>query len=320
MARWATVAAVTTLDSDGAGATPEQHRSHIGRLLDMAGAHEADLVVLPECVLQFGLQHDTWRTDAPEIPNEAFEALAAYAAKHRFYLVIPTMRTHEGVMLNSAVLVGRDGKIIGAYDKMFPTIDEIEEGVRPGAEATVLETDFGRIGFSVCFDANFIEVFQGARENGAELMVFASVYRGGEHLPAWAFEFGFPIVACCPHYSCVVDMTGALLAETGLDLQPVKYGWVPGLALARVNLDRRLVHFDGHVSFEDVPEDNRLMRAKEKYRSGVSFDITAWRAAVCAMGSEMPDTSVDEIAREFGIEFYRDYLARARRVRQEALE
>lgn len=319
MARWMNLATLTTLDSDSLGVSPEEHRKHMGRLLDMAGAEDADLVVLPECALQFGMPQEAWFEQPAELPDEHFEELAAYAARHSYYLVIPSTRRADGLPRNSAILVGRDGAIVGAYDKMFPTISEIESGIVPGRDAVVLETDIGKLGFSICFDANFIEVFQGARENGAELMVFASMYRGGRHLPAWAFEFEFPVVACCPHYSAVIDMTGRRLAETGLDLQPVNSGWVPGIAMARINMDRRLVHFDGHVTFESDDGKNVICKAKEKYGAGLSIDITAWHAAVCALGSELPDKSIDEIAREFGIEFYSDYKERARRARLNAL-
>ncbi|MFH0964206.1 MAG: carbon-nitrogen hydrolase family protein [Planctomycetota bacterium] len=319
MARWITLATVTTLDPDDRSISREKHLAHARTLLSLAGDQGADLVVLPECFLQFGDPNASWFENPPTLPTKEFETLASLAAKHRFNLVIGTLRNVEGVRRNSAILVGRDGRVIGGYDKMFPTLGEIESGICPGADATVLATDIGRIGFAICFDANFIEVFEGARENGAELLVFSSMYRGGTHLVAWAFEFEYPIVACCPYYSAVIDMTGRLLAETGLDLQPVAGGWVPGLATARINLDRRMVHFDGHVRFNDGSGDNRLWEAKKKYGGGLSIDITAWHAALCALGSELPDKSVEEIAREFRIELCRDYLARARKGRKEAI-
>ena len=42
-------------------------------------------------------------------------------------------------------LFDRDGKVVGAYDKVFPTIGEIEDGTLPGKEAKIFQTDFGRV-------------------------------------------------------------------------------------------------------------------------------------------------------------------------------
>ena len=126
-------------------------------------------------------------------------------------------------------------------------------------------------------------------------------------------------MACCPYYSAVIDITGRVLAETGLDLQPVSWGWVPGIATARINLDRRLAHFDGHIAYDAGEGENRIPALVEKYGAGVSIDITAWHAALFALGSELEDMSVEDIAREWGIELYRDYLARARKTREDAL-
>lgn len=319
MARYVKVVSVTTLDPGDHSLTAADYDEHLVRMLNQAGELRADLVVLPECVLQYGVPQDQWMHPEDELPQDRFQPLAACAAKHRFNLVIGTIRRARGTVVNSAVLVGRDGRVIGAYDKMFPTIGEIEERVVPGREATVLETDFGRIGFAICFDANFFEVFEGARDNGADLVAFPSMYRGGFQLARWAFGYEFPIIASCPYYSAIVDITGRTIAETGLDLQPVGWGWVPGLAVAEINLDRRLIHFDGHVRYEDGSGDARLLAAKEKCGKDLTIDIAPWRAGVCAIGCETPDRTIEDVAREFGIEFYRDYLARARCARDNAL-
>ena len=63
------------------------------------------------------------------------------------------------------MLLDRQGKLVGYYDKTFPTIGEIEEGILPGHGAVVFDTDFGRVGAMICFDFNFPEVCSRSTRN-----------------------------------------------------------------------------------------------------------------------------------------------------------
>ena len=70
--------------------------------------------------------------------------------------------------------------------------------VTPGASAVVAQTDFGRVGFAICFDLNFRDVAEGNRTGGAELVLFPSMYAGGLQLSIWAHDFGFFIASATP--------------------------------------------------------------------------------------------------------------------------
>jgi predicted amidohydrolase len=60
-----------------------------------------------------------------------------------------------GIWRNSCVLLGRDGNIAGIYDKNFPTIGEMEEGIKASDQAPVFQCDFGRVAIAICFEPEF---------------------------------------------------------------------------------------------------------------------------------------------------------------------
>ena len=57
----------------------------------------------------------------------------------------------------------------------------------PGTEcATVVETDFGRMGLAICYDIGWPDLWAQLAEQGAELVVWPSAYGGGLPLQAYA--------------------------------------------------------------------------------------------------------------------------------------
>ena len=84
----------------------------------------------------------------------------------------------------------------------------------------------------------------------------------------------------------------------------------PNWALARINLDRRLLHMDYNWDKMDA------MLAK--YGTGVSFGYYT-REAKYTVASEMEGITADDLIAEFGLERMGDYFARAVRRRDEAL-
>jgi len=71
------------------------------------------------------------------------------------------------VMENSdRVVVFRQGRIAGQYNKIHPTENEIKEGTHPGdTELRVFETDFGTIGIQICFDVNWQEQWRRLKDD-----------------------------------------------------------------------------------------------------------------------------------------------------------
>ena len=78
-------------------------------------------------------------------------------------------RRAEKGRLNSSVLIDRTGTVVGVYDKVNPywTEFDLKPPALPGQhDVPVYETDFGKVGFAICYDAKFPEVFERLRGQG----------------------------------------------------------------------------------------------------------------------------------------------------------
>ena len=126
---------------------------------------------------------------------------------------------------NSSVLIDRSGRVVFVYDKIYPYWSEFDlrPPATPGKNATmVFDTDFGRIGLAVCFDANFPDVWQALRDQEAEVVFWSSAYSAGSQLQAYALLHHYYIVTSTYTKDCqVYDITGErILDENTKLLQP----------------------------------------------------------------------------------------------------
>jgi predicted amidohydrolase len=299
MARYVTVASISKY--------PQQFGEDTAALLDDAAAmvrraklFGADIVAFPEAYPHVMSSAPPAKLAEP-IPGPTIERMAAEAAKNNLHIIWPRYTREGDRVHNSAVLIGADGKVLGAYHKIHPTIGEIEKGITPGTEARVFDTQLGRVGMAICFDLNFPDVREGLGAAGAEMVFFSSAYRGGLQLRIWAFELGaYVISAVLGELGQIVDLSGTVLAEATYE----------ALIARRINLDRRLLHMDYNWDKMDA--------MLERYGADISFEYFT-REAVYAVASEREGLAVDDVIAEFGLERRADYFRRANQVRAAAL-
>ncbi len=165
--------------------------------LDKAGSLGVDLCVLPE---NFAQKHVgmVGNMDPPPQPvtGPIITAVAALAKKHSMNVVAPIREARAaGVFLNTAVVIARNGSVVGRYSKLFPVLGppdvtgagSREEQVHPSEDGVVaIDLDFGRISLAICFDINFGEVFQQAANLGSDILVWPSAM----HTPD-PFSYGY---------------------------------------------------------------------------------------------------------------------------------
>ena len=303
MARYAKVA---TVSLGGLGGPREGYaermRERALEMLETAALEGPDIVCLPETFTGLGLPRKDWFETAEPVPGPTTDALAEFARKHKTYVACPILRRDGDKVYNSAVLIDRKGEVVGVYNKMHPTIPEIEAGVTPGTEAPVFETDFGKVGFAICFDLNFPDVAEGLKRGGAELVLFPSMFRGGLILRMWAFQHGFYIASATPgEGSAIVDPLGRVLAQSW-SYQPI--------ICRTVNLDFAVLHID--FNYEKWPE------IKRKYGPAVEIDVSA-PEGVFMLVSHHPEVSATDVIEEFGLETRDEYFRRSERAREGAL-
>jgi predicted amidohydrolase len=300
-------ARVTTISmSGGSGDTAEERaRTAVDRAvasIDRAATDNPDIIVLPETFTGLGCGSEMWVATAEPVPGPTYERLAERARRHSCHIVCPIVRRDGGRTYNSAILIGRDGAVVGIYDKMHPTVSELAIGVTPGVSAPVFETDFGRVGFAICFDLNFRDVIEDLVSGGAELVCFPSMYRGGLQTRIWAFDHAVYFASATPDEgSVIVDPLGNILEQSDR-YEPI--------ISRRVNLDYADMHID---------ENHRHWDAiRAKYGDAVELDILSPEARF-VLYSHHPTVTVTDIIAEFSLETTREYFARANLRREEAL-
>lgn len=168
-----------------------------GRLIAEAAQQGAGLIALPENFALMGLNETdklaVAETDG-EGPIQAF--LAKAAQKNKVWLVggtIPIRADNQRVRAACLVYDAR-GHRAGRYDKIHlfdvkvPGTDErYEESatLAPGDAPAVVETPFGRLGLSVCYDLRFPELYRQMGTQGLDLIVAPSAFTARTGAAHW---------------------------------------------------------------------------------------------------------------------------------------
>lgn len=255
-----------------------------------------DLIVLPEfCDLSGeGVEYLKIRK------TQVLDFFASVAKRNKCYIAFGTEREdNNGNWRNSCIVVDRNGSIAGIYDKNFPTIGEMESGIRASDKAPLIECDFGRVAVAICFDLNFDELRLKYAKEKPDLIIFSSMYHGGVVQNTWAYTCRSYFVSSVyrGNPSEIRNPMGDIIASTTNYFDFV---------VAKINLDCKLVHLDYNWS--------RLTSLKEKYGTTVKISDPGKLASVL-ITSENNKVTASEMVKEFEIEMLDDYLKRAREFR-----
>jgi len=256
-----------------------------------------DLIVLPE-ICDLSGEGDEYLNVRK---NQVLDYFLSVSRKNHCYIAFGMKRKDEkGYWRNSCVVTGRNGEVTGIYDKNFPTIREMEGGIRASDEAKVISCDFGRVAIAICFDLNFDELRMKYAKEKPDLVIFSSMYHGGFVQSIWAFTcrsfFVGSVYRQTP--SEIRNPLGEILASSTNYFD---------FAVAKINLDCRLVHLD--YNWE------KLAALKAKYGTAVTISDPGELGCVLVT-SEAAGTTVDQMISEFGIEQLDEYFKRAREFRQ----
>ncbi len=141
------------------------------RLIAMAVAAGAKLVALPEYFAIMGMK-DTDKVAARETPGKGpiQKFLASQAKRHGIWLVggsVPLACDNPKKVLNSCLVYDDKGKQVARYDKIHLFgldlgMEHYKEQttIEPGNTVVVVDTPFGRIGLSICYDLRFPELYR----------------------------------------------------------------------------------------------------------------------------------------------------------------
>ena len=256
--------------------------------LERAASFRPDIACLPE----------SFTSGEPEtVPGPTTERLSQWAKANKCYVICPILIRDGDRTYNAAIVIDRQGRIVGRYCKIRPTEGELNRGICPGpSDPPVFETDFGTIGIQICFDVNWYGQWQRLREKGAKIVFFASAYPASRQIRtvAWLNQY-FVVTSTKTRRASIYDITGETLATTGKFQQ-----W----AGAVVPLGKTVFEIDFHVS--------KMREIQKKYGSRVEV---AWYhdEDLVTLASLDPVLSVQDLIREYELTPHRDYILRAQR-------
>ena len=176
------------------GTNVSANLSEVSKQITNAVEAGAKLVVLPESFAIMGLQDaDQIKVAEDEGVGPIQEFLSGEAKKHHIWLIAGTVPlklnsdnpNYDKKVFSSCLVYDEKGKQVSRYDKvhLFDVHLEItnetyneSETLEAGNKAVVVDTPFGKIGLSICFDLRFPELYRELVLQGAEIIVVPSAF------------------------------------------------------------------------------------------------------------------------------------------------
>ena len=141
------------------------------RLIDIAVTKGAKLVVLPEYFCIMGMKDaDKVMLREEEGSGPIQDFLSKTAKSNGIWLVggsVPLVSSRPDKVKNSCLVYDDSGKQVARYDKIHLFNLKFgkehyaeEETIEAGTKVVTLESPFGRIGLSICYDLRFPELYR----------------------------------------------------------------------------------------------------------------------------------------------------------------
>ena len=144
-------------------------------LVSEASNEGCDIICFPEVFLTGPLGEKTPKY-AQEIPGEHTEEFCKLADENSIHIIMGTITEKEGnSYYNTSVLIDDSGKILGKYRKIKLWNGE-KAYKKAGHKVSVIETRFGRIGLTICWDLAFPEITKEIALRGAKIIFCPSLW------------------------------------------------------------------------------------------------------------------------------------------------
>lgn len=226
------------------GVDPARNVEAMSRLVRQAAGEGAVYVQTPEMTGMLQRNRNAAREMLRDEGNDLVAASASSLAKELgIYLHIGStaIARPDGKIANRALLFGQGGEKICSYDKIHMFDVDLDNGeswressaYEPGTEARVVDLPFARLGFAICYDVRFPQLFRAEAMAGAQILTAPAAFTrqtGEAHweilLRARAIENGAFFIAAAQGgvhedgretfgHSMIVDPWGKVLAAAG---------------------------------------------------------------------------------------------------------
>lgn len=227
-------------------------------MIEDAHREGAAFVCTPENTPILAGRRDLTATAVEESRHPAVEAFRETAAKCGIWVLVGSVAVAgtQGKLANRSLLINDSGEIRARYDKIHMFDVDLDGGERyresdnyqPGSEACLVNTPWGGLGMTICYDLRFPALYRTLAQAGAQILTIPSAFTrptGKAHwhvlLRARAIETGCFVLApaqCGVHYgkratyghSLIIDPWGEVLADAGDEK--------PGLIFADLDLTK----------------------------------------------------------------------------------
>lgn len=193
----------------------EEFQAQVEALVDTAADYECHLLVFPEYFTvqllhlgDVGRPIDQQVRDLAKQVPRFLEMMGRLAKKHGIYIVggtIPAMDDGSDLVHNECFFFNPAGDH-AMQAKLHITRWEKEEWrISPHRQFRVFETDFGRVGITICYDVEFPELARALARQGANILVVPSCTDDRQ---------GFLRVRYCAHARAIENQMYVIQATT----------------------------------------------------------------------------------------------------------
>jgi len=135
----------------------------------------AKLICFPE---QFATGWDPRpRKHIQDLQGSIVSSLQAYAKEYRIGILGSFREAQHPLPKNTAVAIGRDGRILATYAKMHLfTLCHENEGNSPGTNLGIFAFDSLTCGIAICYDLRFPELFRIYAQKGVQAVFVLSAW------------------------------------------------------------------------------------------------------------------------------------------------
>lgn len=248
--------------------------------------YRPDAICLPEVFPTSNIENRLNLEEKIKASKLALQQFAQLAEELNCYIICPVYTTEGNKAYNSAVVLNREGGILGEYRKIHLTEGEIEAGLTPGPlTPPVFQTNFGKIGVQICFDIEWDDGWTSLSKQGVEIVFWPSAFAGGEMVNTKAWRHKYVVASSTrKNTSKLCDISGKTIAKTGI--------WDKNMYCAPVNLEKVFLHTWPYVKhFDDI---------RKKY--GRQIRITNFHEEEWSIIESLsPNVFMKDIMKEYGL-------------------
>jgi len=168
-------------------ATPSESVALAEQAIAQASIDHANLICFPECYVP-GYRSTRTRVPSPDAAflEHARSVIAAAAAKANVAVILGTERIVNNALFATALVIDRDGKILGFQDKV--QLDVSEDNVySPGSERQIFRSGPLTFGIAICHEGwRYPETVRWAARRGAQIVFHPHFHEAkpGTYMPS----------------------------------------------------------------------------------------------------------------------------------------